>query len=68
MIYASCEMLSVFCPARFRVLLCGVVLRSADTEFEQLDRVVSGASFLNGGAYLVCHYSSSICGSTVYAV
>ena len=40
-------MLPGFCPARFRVLFCSVVLGCRYTPL--LDHVVSGATFLSGG-------------------
>ena len=48
---------------------CSAVWCSAvDTHLKLLDRAVSGAQFLTEGYVWVWHYSSSIRGSTVYAV
>ena len=47
---------------------CSLKWVSADTHFKLLDCVVSGAIFLTMGLYWLWHCSSSICGSTVYAV
>ena len=47
------EMLSGFCPARFGLLFCSVVLgcRYTPKSFKLLDRSISGASFLTGDVF-----------------
>ena len=44
-------MLPGFCPTRFGVLFCGVVLGYRYTHLKLLDRAVSGARFLTGGVF-----------------